>query len=181
MYYIIVLLCYYIVLFLLLHCSINIIMLFYYYIIISSCYYIVILYHYMVTLWYYYYFVLLLFYYYCILLLYSYIIVLSYRIIILSYLLTWFPIMFVCSGVAIYQWAGIIYDGYMHRFAVHICSMFSKHICFMIFGSTTLGAQAIGPPGAHGALHFFRLLFKLHGLLAYPYVCELCLCVHETQ
>ena len=121
---------------------------------------------------------LLLFYYYCILLLYYYIIVLSYRIIILPYLLTWFPIMFVCSGVAIYQWAGIIYDGYMHRFAVHICSMFSKHICFMIFGSTTLEAQAIGPPGAHGALHFFRWMFKLHGLLAYLYVCELCLCVH---
>ena len=124
---------------------------------------------------------LLLFYYYCILLLYYYIIVLSYRIIILPYLLTWFPIMFFllrCSHISM-SWNYLC--SYMHRFAVHICSMFSKHICFMIFGSTTLGAKAIGPPGAHGALHFFRLLFKLHGLLAYPYVCELCLCLHETQ
>ena len=97
---------------------------------------------------------LLLFYYYCILLLYYYIIVLSYRIIILPYLLTWFPIMFFllrCSHISM-SWNYLC--SYMHRFAVHICSMFSKHICFMIFGSTTLGAKAMVPLGPMGPFIF---------------------------
>ena len=117
-----------------------------------------------------------------VLLLYSVIVLLYYRVVISYYHIVIF-IDLVPNHVCLLRRSHISMSwnylcSYMHRFAVHICSMFSKHICFMIFGSTTLGAQAIGPPGAHGALHFFRFMFKLHGLLAYLYVCELCLCVH---